>query len=227
MARSGRHKPPASRRRRPASRGRSYFAIGTGLAVIGGGVVAVSLVPHHSSTQALASDCGLVTCTAPAPSPALASITASASPSPSAKPHRTRRPRPRHTPRPRPHRTTPKPVLASPAAPATQPAGPPPTVTVTYALVQKWKGGFQGQFVITNHGGSWLSGWHLVATLPGDEVTSASGSAYQASGDTVTFDQALLQGPIEPGGSLTLTFSANGTTTRPSGCSFNGSACAA
>ncbi len=224
MGRSGRHKPPAQRRRRPPSRGRGYVAISTGLAVIGGGVLAVSLMPHHSSAQALVSDCGLVTCTAALPSPAIASISANPAPSP----HRTRQPRPRHTATPHPRRTRkPKPVVASPAAPAPQPAGPPPTVTVTYALVQKWNSGFQGQFVITNNGGSWLNGWRLVATLPGDQVTSVSGSAYQASGDTVTFDQALLQGGIGPGSSLTVTFDAQGTTTSPSGCSLNGSACAA
>ena len=224
MGRGGRHKPPAQRRRRPASRRRGYAAIGTGLAVIGGGVAAVSLMPHHSSAQALASDCGTVTCTAALPSPAVASISASASPSP----HRTRPPRPRHTAKPHTHPAAkPKPVLASPAAPATQPAAPPPTVTVTYTLVQKWNGGFQGRFVITNNGGSWLNGWRLVATLPGDQVTSASGAAYQTDGDTVTFDQALLQSGIAPGSSLTLTFDAQGTTTSPSGCSLNGSGCAA
>ena len=224
MGSSGRHKPSAQRRRRPAARRRGYVAIGTGLAVIGGGAVAVSLMPHHSSAQTLASDCGLVTCSAALPSPAIASISGSPGPSP----HRTRKPRPRHTAKPHAHRTRkPNPVLASPAAPATQQAGPPPTVTVTYTLVQKWNGGFQGRFVITNNGGSWLNGWRLVATLPGDQVTSVSGSAYQTNGDTVTFDQALLQGGIAPGGSLTLTFGAQGTTTSPSGCSLNGSACAA
>lgn len=224
MGRSGRHKPAAQRRRRPASRRRGYVAIGTGLAVLGGGVAAVSLMPHHSTAQTLASACGQVTCTAALPSPAIASISSSPSPSP----HRTRPPRPRHTAKPHPRRTRlPKSVLASPAAPATQPGGPPPAVTVTYTLVQKWNGGFQGQFVITNNGGSWLNGWRLVATLPGDQVTSASGSAYQTEGDTVTFDQALLQSGIAPGSSLTLTFDAQGTTTSPSGCSLNGSACAA
>ena len=221
MGSRGRHHPSAQRRRRPAARRRGYVAIGTGLVVIGGGVAAVSLMPHHSSTQTLVSACG-VTCGAALPSPAIASLSASPSPS------RTHKPRPRHTAKPHPHRTRkPSPVLASPAAPATQPAGPPPAVTVTYTLVQKWNGGFQGQFVITNNGGSWLNGWRLVATLPGDHVTSASGSAYQADGDTVTFDQALLQSGIAPGHSLTLTFDAQGTATSPSGCTLNGSACAA
>ena len=73
----------------------------------------------------------------------------------------------------------------------------------------------------------WLNGWRLVAALPGDQVTSASGAAYQTDGGTATFDQALLQSGIAPGSSLTLTFDAQGTTTRPSGCSLSGSACAA
>jgi hypothetical protein len=195
-------------------------ALGSGLASIAAGLLTMH---HHSDARIVASDCGLVTCTAAAPSPVTANVTAS----PSASPHRSGKPHPaRHKKKPHPRSSkTPKPVLASPAA--TQPAGPPPTITVTYTLVRAGSGGFQGQFTIANNGGSWLNGWHLVATLPGDEVTSASGSAYQVSGDTLTFDQALLQPGIAPGGSLTVNFDANGSTTSPAGCSLNGSACVA
>jgi hypothetical protein len=196
-------------------------ALGSGFAAIAAGLLTMH---HHSDARIVASDCGLVTCTAAVPSPVTVS-----EPSPSASPHRSAKPHPaRHKKKPHPRSSkTPKPVVNSPAAPATQPAGPPPTITVTYALVRSGDGGFQGEFTIANHGGSWLNGWHLTATLPGDQVTSASGSAYQVSGDTVTFDQALLQAGIAPGSSLTLSFDANGSTTSPAGCSIDGSACVA
>ncbi len=203
---------------------RGYAALGTGVAAVAGSMLA--LLPHHTGARVLASDCGLVACGAAVPSPVIATVTASPGTLP---PDRGRKPRRnRHQGKPRPHRTPkPKPpVLSSPAAPAAQPAGPPPAVTVAYVLTQQWNGGFHGQFTITNHGTSWLDNWQLAATLPGDQVTSASGAAYQASGGTLTFQPALLQGGLAPGASLTLSFTAEGATTRPAGCTLNGSACA-
>ena len=95
---------------------------------------------------------------------------------------------------------------------------------MTYTATRH-SGGVQGQFTIANHGGSYLNGWQLTATLPGDRFVSAWGSAYQVSGDAITFSQALLQGGIGPGGSLTLGFAASGTAASPASCSLDGSAC--
>lgn len=223
MGSSGHRYRPAQRRRRSSARRRGVAAVGTGVAAIAGGVFAV--MPHgHATARTVASDCGLVTCTAAVPTPVIASITAGSGPTPSHKPRAKPK---KHRTKPRPHRTvSPKPSATPAAGPATTPAGPPPAYTVSYSVVQKWSSGFQGRLVITNHGNSVLNGWRLTITLPGDRVTSAWGSAYQANGGSVTFDQALLQGGIVPRDSLTLNFDASGSNTSPSGCTLDGSACA-
>jgi Cellulose binding domain len=222
MARSGRHKP-APRRRRRKSRRRGLAAIGTGVAAIAGGVFA--LLPHHPTTGIVATSCGIVSCTATMPAPAIASIAAS----PGATPRRT--PKPRHTGKPKPHRAhspSPRPTAPSnpPTTQAPAPPPPPPPVAVTYSVVQRSSGGFEGRFVITNNSGSVLDGWRLTASFPGDDVMSGSGSAYQLNGSSITFDQALLQGPIGPGSSLALTVNVSGSNTSPGNCTLNGSACA-
>ena len=222
MARGRRHRP-ARRHRGPLSGRLGYAAFGTGVAAIAGGVIA-ALGHHTSPARPVASACGLVTCTAAAPSPSAVIASIEASPSPSR--HRARaKPPARHRPKPHPRPGKTPHTPASPAAPAPQPASPPPTITVTYTLAAKGSGSIQGEFTITNHGSSSLNGWQLTATIPGDRFTSAWGSGFQFSGDTITYSQALLQGGIAPGSSLTVGFDADGTATSPSACSIDGSAC--
>ncbi len=219
MARTGRRKP-AQRRRKRNGRRRGITAVGTGVAAIAGGVWV--FIPHHQTARIVASSCGLASCDSSMPSPAIASIGDSPTPKPSRtpKPHTSKKPKPQAS-----HSAAPR-ATAAPNPPVTHQPGPPPPVTVTYTVVQQFSNGFQGRFVITNNSGSALDGWQLTATLAGDQIMSASGSAYQANGDSITFDQALLQGPIGPGNSLTLTFNASGTNTSPSSCSLDGNACA-
>lgn len=174
---------------------------------------------------------------------------ASPSPTPSSghrpKPHPTRSP---HSPKPKksprsPHPTTtptpkPKPTGAptgkpkptpSPSPTPTSTPTPTPTGTpdpdVSYTVVHRWWGGFQGEFTITNRGTAPINGWELRAGLPFDKIDSVWDAAFHTDGDTLVLDPASFQVNIPPGQSLTEDFTANGGWTHPSSCTFNGSPC--
>jgi hypothetical protein len=141
---------------------------------------------------------------------------------------------------------TPVPLASSPAptrAPTLAPAGhaprpragptpaPVPTpatagVTVSYSTPHRWSGGFQGEFIITNHGSSAVAGWQIVITLSGDRVDSVWNAHWQyGSGGSVVMTAAPYDQVIEPGAAQSVNFVAQGGTTAPTSCTFDGSAC--
>ena len=92
-------------------------------------------------------------------------------------------------------------------------------------MVQQWWGGFQGQFTITNNGSKAIKGWELAVVLPNDDIESVWDALFHTDGDTLYLDPPSYQQTIAPGTSLTENFTANGDTTTPTSCTFNGSAC--
>jgi Cellulose binding domain len=125
------------------------------------------------------------------------------------------------SPHPTPTRTSPspKPTRTSPTP------KPSATVSVSYTLVHQWHDGFQGQFTINNKGRKTISRWELIAVLSGDQVRWAWPARFQVNGDTLTLQPPPGQSTIAPGASLTENFMADGTTTSPSSCTFDGSPC--
>ena len=127
------------------------------------------------------------------------------------------------------------PSATAPASPgASTPSSPTPsasptssasTVSVNYTLVQQWDGGFQGQFTIVNGGSTAINGWQLSAVLPGDQIESAWDASFQTNGDTLIMNPPSYQMTISPGASLNEEFTAQGSTTSPADCTFNGAAC--
>jgi endoglucanase len=101
---------------------------------------------------------------------------------------------------------------------------PVPSVTVSYSVVQRWDGGLQGKFTIVNHSSTALAGWEIRAVFPGDQIESAWGSAYQASGDTLVLDPSFPV-TVPAGAGQSMNFTAGGTTTSPATCTLNGAAC--
>jgi cellulase/cellobiase CelA1 len=91
--------------------------------------------------------------------------------------------------------------------------------------VLQWHGGFLGEFTITNKGSAAINGWELSAVLPGDQIDSVWDALHHTSGDTLIMDPQTFQATIEPGTSLTEHFTAQGTSTSPTSCTFNGAAC--
>src|SRR5690242_11029507 len=125
------------------------------------------------------------------------------------------------SPSPSPTRTSPSP---SPSPTQTGTAA----CSVTYSLVNSWTGGFQGQTVIKNTGGSTINGWTLAWTFPGDQkITQLWNGSYTQSGEAVRVTNASYNAAIPPGGTVTVgftgTFTSNDTT--PSAFTLTGTSC--
>ena len=181
------------------------------LAAIGAGVVALAVVGgtvfflYRPSSKRLAS--GIKS-----PAGASASVHKPIRPShPTAAPSSARlSPRPTPTPTPTPSRTP---------SPTQQP------VHVSYTVVRQHPHSFQGQFTILNNGSMAIKGWELVVVLPGDDIRSVSNALFHTVGDTLYIDPPQSARSIAPGATVTENFTARGSTTRLTSCTFNGSAC--
>lgn len=76
-----------------------------------------------------------------------------------------------------------------------------------------------------NHGTTAINGWELSVVLPGDRINTVWDAMYHTAGDTQIMDPPSYQMTIPPGGSLPEHFVAQGSTTSPAGCTFDGMAC--
>lgn len=198
---------------------RWYVGIGTGACLAAAVGVVLIFIPHQAghSPRGLAVNCGIVTCTATLPPAGSASATPGSRTTRSARSALT----PQVSPSPRMSATA---VIApSPTPPAPRQA---PRVTVAYSVVQRWDGGFQGQFTIVNHASTALTGWQISAAFPGDLVDSAWGAGWQISGGgTLVLDAPSYQPTVPPGASQSANFTAQGNTTSPVKCTIDGLAC--
>jgi hypothetical protein len=113
----------------------------------------------------------------------------------------------------------------TPTTPATLASPALRFVHVTYSLVRRWAGGFQGQFTIVNRGHTAISDWRLTVVLPDDHVESAWDASFQETGNTVTLIPPAYALSIAPGAKVTEQFTATGTTLRPVSCTFSGAPC--
>jgi cellulase/cellobiase CelA1 len=83
-------------------------------------------------------------------------------------------------------------------------------------VVNSWSGGYQGQVVVKDTGTSPKNGWKLAWTFPGNQqITSLWNGVYTQSGQQVTVTNQSYNGTIPAGGSLTVGFTANGTSAAP------------
>jgi cellulase/cellobiase CelA1 len=99
-------------------------------------------------------------------------------------------------------------------------------VTVSYSTPRQWRGGFQGELTIVNQGGAAVTGWQIELTLPGDQVQNVWNANWQSDGwGNVIMTPTPDDQVIEPGTTLTVNFIAQGDTTEPANCTFNGSPC--
>jgi hypothetical protein len=217
---------------------RWYAALpaGAGALLLAAGVFLLT-TGHHA--RPLAAGCGLVNCSASLP-PAV--VAAHAQGGPSGRPAATRpaagrpvaagpprmRLRARSAPTTAPQAgatSAPAPAATSSPAPSAPPSPPAGAATVTYALDQRWPGGFMGHFTIVNNGSAPVSGWVLAAALPGDHIDSVWNASYRSDGTTLTLTPAPWLPDIPPGASQSAYFTASGTTAWPTACTFNSQSC--
>lgn len=185
------------------------------LAIAGG----IFLVLSRSPSKLLASACTTTGCRQRAarrlggtrpPAPVHKTIRPS---HPAARPSKIRHsPTPSATP-------TPTPTSTPTASPARQP------VKVSYTVVRQHPHSFQGQLTIVNDGRTAINGWELVVVLPDDDIRSVSGGTFHTNGDILYIDPLQSQRSIAPGATLTENFTAHGSTTTLTSCTFNGAAC--
>jgi len=92
---------------------------------------------------------------------------------------------------------------------------------LTYAAVNSWPGGFEGQFTVTA-GASALNGWSAGWTFPGNQkVTDMWDASYAQSGEGVAATSASWDGSLAAGTSASFGFIASytGTNGAPAGLS--------
>jgi Cellulose binding domain len=99
------------------------------------------------------------------------------------------------------------------------------SVQVSYVVLHQWEGRFHGQFTIVNNGSTAISGWQLSVVLPDDTVQRVWKGQFHTQGDTLYIDPSSSHQTIAPGETVTENVIANGSTTNPTSCTFNGSAC--
>jgi hypothetical protein len=238
--------PPPKGDRDSLLAGRRRFALWAAAAVLLLGGTGTAFLVHKpgSKTHAEAvAYCGLVACSVLHSHPEAAAKTASPGPghavlrSISASPTQSQSspaptsaaasppPAPTRTPAPQPGTVpTPAPAPTATTAPVAASAG----VSVTYSMPQYWFGGFQGELTVLNQTGSAISGWQIMIALPGDRVFSAWNADWQPDGGhSLIMTAAPYDQVIEPGASVSANFTAQGSTTSPTACLFDGAACRA
>jgi endoglucanase len=94
----------------------------------------------------------------------------------------------------------------------TPPPPPPASCSASYSLVNTWSGGFQAQVTLTNTGTAPLSSWTLTWTFGGDQkIASLWNGTYTQSGEQVTVTNESYNGPVAPGGTVTVGFTGTDT----------------
>jgi endoglucanase len=97
------------------------------------------------------------------------------------------------------------------------PPPPPPTCSAAYSITNSWSGGFQAQVTLTNTGTVALSSWALSWTFPGSQQVSNSWNGILTqTGASVSVTNEPYNGSVNPGGTVTVGFTANGTSGSPS-----------
>jgi hypothetical protein len=121
------------------------------------------------------------------------------------------------------------PVVNRSATPVANPApgvmAAAPSVNVRYMTYAQGNGFFQAYVTIYNNGTSYVGGWRLALGLPGDSVLSIQYAAPDMDGDFLILRPNPSDPAIPPGRSLEIVFIAQGPTTSPLSCTFNGFAC--
>jgi hypothetical protein len=112
---------------------------------------------------------------------------------------------------------------------------PPPTVApvgpvvpgkgITYQLVQRDPGYFEGKLVITNRSDRPMKDWKITFTAPGGNVKNIWGARLVRKGGQVEIQNLENAPAIQPGATWDVQFGAEGTASDPENCRLNGKPC--
>ncbi|WP_433182785.1 cellulose binding domain-containing protein [Actinoallomurus sp. CA-150999] len=98
-------------------------------------------------------------------------------------------------------------------------------VVVTVRTTAASARGFQGEATIVNHGTTTVNGWTLVLRYAQARISAVSGGRAVRTGTVLVVRNPATRTSIAPGRTVRVRFTATGTASTPSGCSFNGKAC--
>jgi hypothetical protein len=98
-------------------------------------------------------------------------------------------------------------------------------VAVTVRTTSVSARGFQGEATIVNHGATAVKGWTLVLRYAQARITGVSGGRAVRTGSVLIVRNPTARPSIAAGRTVTVRFTATGTGTAPSGCTFNGKSC--
>jgi hypothetical protein len=133
--------------------------------------------------------------------------------------------------------TTQSPAPGQAPAPSQSPGlqAPPPTVApvgpvvpgkgITYQLVQRDPGYFEGKLVITNKTGEPMTDWKITFDAPGANVKNIWGARLVRKGDKVEIQNLENAPAIPPGATWDVQFGAEGPAGDPKNCRLNGKPC--
>ncbi|WP_345443808.1 cellulose binding domain-containing protein [Actinoallomurus vinaceus] len=98
-------------------------------------------------------------------------------------------------------------------------------VVVTVRTTAASARGFQGEATIVNHGTTTVKGWTLVLRYAQARISAVSGGRAVRTGTVLIVRNLATRPSIAPGRTVRVRFTATGTATTPSGCTFNGKTC--
>lgn len=198
-------------------------------ALLTGGIA--TLLAHRSASGAhdLAENCGLVKCHANLPARAASGLATHGAASSSPPGRGGTRRSPSASPSPSSSHHT------SHGSSFSTSSSPPPDVTVVYSLDSHGHGSgqFEGVLTIANHGTRPVSRWTLSLSFPGDSIAwvgyhGPGGhpfDTWRVSQGFVILSAVTSSETIAAGGSQTVLIGAQGGTTTPTACYFDGTAC--
>ncbi|GAA4613277.1 hypothetical protein GCM10023195_57320 [Actinoallomurus liliacearum] len=98
-------------------------------------------------------------------------------------------------------------------------------VAVTVRTTSASARGFQGEATIANHGTTSVRGWTLALRYAQARITGVTGGSAVRTGTVLVVRNPAARPAIAPGRTVTVRFTATGTGTAPSACTFNGKSC--
>jgi hypothetical protein len=186
-----------------------------------GGAVALALMPDDGGSKGTAAEPRASVSAAPVPpggsgaptpGPSGPGAPPGVTPAPSGPPQDVGQPPGQNAP-------SPAPPPRAPIGPVVEGKG------LTYQLVQRDPGYYEGLLIITNRGDEPMKEWTLTFRAPGGNVKNVWGGELVRGGDRVTIRNLDGAPAIQPGATWEVRFGAEGAPATPGDCRLNDRGC--